>query len=132
MIGLVIDGIIIFYSIQRLNFQSDIKVNISHEKISQEVSSPEQEEAQEKMIDSDGDGLSDTRENSLGTYILEPDSDQDGLFDKEEVDIYSTNALEKDTDKDGKTDGEEVEQGLDPNNPDPKARLLDINSEINK
>lgn len=84
------------------------------------------------VLDSDGDGLSDSEEDELGTDKNNPDSDGDGLFDKEEVKIYLTNPLKADTDQDGISDGQEVKQGKDPNNPDQGAILLDIQEEINK
>ena len=43
-----------------------------------------------------------------------PDSDQDGLFDDDEVDIYGTLPNNPDTDGDGSSDGEEVYLGTDP------------------
>jgi len=59
-------------------------------------------------IDSDGDGLSDDDENSRGTDPNDPDSDNDGLDDGEEVNEYGTNPLDEDTDDDALNDGEEV------------------------
>ncbi len=85
----------------------------------------------ERINDADGDGLSNSKEESLGTDLFKKDTDQDGLFDKEEVEVYSTNPLEPDTDGDGKNDGWEVENGFDPNDSDPNAKLLDLNKEIN-
>lgn len=82
------------------------------------------------IIDSDQDGLSDLEEIELGTNPNLADSDQDGLTDKEEVKIYQTNPLVLDTDKDGVSDGQEVLTGFDPNNPDPGARLLNLNQAI--
>ena len=38
--------------------------------------------------DTDGDGLDDGVENSLGTGIREDDSDYDGLNDGDEINIY--------------------------------------------
>lgn len=84
------------------------------------------------VLDSDNDGLFDKEEDELGTNKNNPDSDNDGLFDKEEVKIYLTDPLEPDTDADGILDGQEVKQGKDPNDPDPEAILLDIQREINK
>ena len=65
--------------------------------------------------DSDGDGLSDQEELSLGTDILLSDSDGDGLFDREEVRVYNTDPMDTDTDKDGYADGMEVSGGYNPN-----------------
>ncbi len=85
--------------------------------------------------DSDGDGLSDAAERTLGTDSLAADTDGDGLSDGTEVDVGSdplasdtdgdglddrgeydrgTDPTAADTDGDGLLDGEEVEAGLDP------------------
>jgi len=58
--------------------------------------------------DSDGDGLTDEEEASLGTDPFNKDTDGDGLTDYEEVKVYKTDPLNKDTDFDGLTDGDEV------------------------
>jgi len=42
------------------------------------------------------------------------DSDQDGLTDAEELNIYQTNPLQADSDGDGYTDGDEVRAGYNP------------------
>jgi len=54
--------------------------------------------------DSDGDGLTDAEERSLGTNPFQSDSDVDGLSDSEEIRI-GTNPLSQDTDRDGVLDG---------------------------
>lgn len=59
-------------------------------------------------LDSDGDGLLDTRENELGTDPYDADTDDDGLSDGEEVNLYRTNPLVADTDMDALLDGAEV------------------------
>lgn len=59
-------------------------------------------------IDSDGDGLLDNEEAQYGTDPYDPDTDDDGLSDGEEVKIYSTDPLNPDTDLDGLKDGAEV------------------------
>ncbi len=67
--------------------------------------------------DSDLDGLSDRQEDALGTDPRLADTDLDGLFDQEEVNVYETDPLDNDTDGDGFLDGEEVKNGYDPNGP---------------
>lgn len=59
-------------------------------------------------IDSDGDGLLDTEEAEIGTDPFNPDTDQDGLSDGEEVKTYLTDPLNPDTDLDALKDGAEV------------------------
>ncbi|MEK7529793.1 MAG: thrombospondin type 3 repeat-containing protein [Patescibacteria group bacterium] len=66
-------------------------------------------------VDSDGDGLSDVEEAGYGTSARKPDTDNDGLFDREEIQVYGTNPLNPDTDGDSYMDGEEVSNGYDPN-----------------
>lgn len=64
--------------------------------------------------DIDGDGLSNEEEEILGTDPENPDTDGDGLSDREEVKIYHTDPLHEDTDLDGYLDGPEVEHGYNP------------------
>jgi outer membrane protein OmpA-like peptidoglycan-associated protein len=59
-------------------------------------------------IDSDGDGLLDTRESEIGTDPYDPDTDKDGLSDGQEVLEYMTDPLNADTDWDVLKDGAEV------------------------
>ena len=65
-------------------------------------------------IDSDGDGITDPVEGTLGTDPNDADSDNDGLTDGEEVggngvlDPGETNPLDGDSDDDGLSDGDEV------------------------
>jgi hypothetical protein len=52
-----------------------------------------------------------------GNVILDPcdaDSDDDGLTDKDEIDVYDTNPANADTDDDGYTDPREIALGKDP------------------
>lgn len=64
--------------------------------------------------DSDGDGLLNGDERTIGTDIQTPDTDMDGLTDSEEVNTYHTDPLKFDTDRDGLSDGVEIQMGLDP------------------
>ena len=73
--------------------------------------------------DSDGDGLSDEQETTLGTDPNDQDSDDDGVLDGQEPQAGfdadgdgQINALDPDSDNDGLFDGTEL--GLDCTNPD--------------
>ncbi len=68
--------------------------------------------------DRDGDGLSDTYEESIGTDPLNPDTDGDGLSDSDELNTHHTDPLKTDTDDDRLTDLEEVAKKTDPSRPD--------------
>ncbi|MFT5682248.1 MAG: outer membrane protein OmpA-like peptidoglycan-associated protein [Myxococcota bacterium] len=61
-------------------------------------------------FDADGDGLTDSEEEALGTDPDDTDSDDDGLADGDEVDLYGTEPLVCDSDEDGLLDG--LEAGL--------------------
>jgi dienelactone hydrolase len=60
-------------------------------------------------LDSDWDWLPDYMEIALGTNLLDPDSDDDGLLDNIEVTELGTDPLNADSDGDGIPDGEDVE-----------------------
>ena len=76
------------------------------------------------LVDTDGDGLSDYDEVMIHkTDPLNPDTDGDGLSDYEEVMIHKTDPLNPDTDGDGYTDGEEVNSG---HNPLGEGKLSDL------
>ncbi|HEX5837698.1 MAG TPA: hypothetical protein VFY26_07690 [Anaerolineales bacterium] len=83
--------------------------------------------------DTDGDGLTNERENSLGTDPLLADTDADGLQDRDEVDTFRTNPLDADTDEDGLLDGAEVlTHSTDPLNPDTDGDGLSDGDEISR
>jgi hypothetical protein len=65
-------------------------------------------------VDTDQDGLSDSRELELGLDPQKADTDGDGLNDGEEVLKYGTNPRNSDTDGDTYPDGVEVKKGYDP------------------
>lgn len=82
-------------------------------------------------IDSDGDGIPDESDNcpddanadqanndldSLGD-VCDPDDDNDGLSDLDEIGVYGTNPFLVDTDGDGASDLDEVIAGSDPLDP---------------
>ena len=73
------------------------------------------QEVEDKDVDSDGDGLTDTEEEELGTDPDNEDSDGDGITDKEESE-GSTDPTLADTDGDGFDDKSEMDAGSDPNN----------------
>lgn len=85
-----------------------------------------------QILDTDGDGLTNQEEISLGTNPNLVDTDNDGLTDKEEVKIYQTEPLNFDTDGDGYKDGQEVLNGYNPKDPTSGAKLLDLMKEIEK
>lgn len=58
--------------------------------------------------DFDDDGLTNSRERSIGTDPYNPDTDGDGLKDGEEVFTYHTDPLKADSDADNLTDYDEV------------------------
>jgi PKD repeat protein len=69
-------------------------------------------------VDTDGDGLSDAEELSLGTDPTLSDSDGDTLTDLEEVDLYGTDPRDRFSDSDGLDDAAELALGLDPTDGD--------------
>ena len=67
--------------------------------------------------DPDNDGLTNAEELMLGTHPTNQDTDNDGLSDSAEVNIYGTDPLNPDTDLDGLSDDIEIWIGTDPNSP---------------
>lgn len=67
-----------------------------------------------KTHDVDGDGLKDSTVKSLGTNLLDNDSDNDGLTNGLEVNTYGTDPLDSDTDGDGYSDLYEICNDSDP------------------
>ena len=65
-----------------------------------------------KPKDSDGDGITDSMENSYGTNAFKADTDGDGLSEWDEIMKYQTNPLKPDTCGYGITDGEAVKLSL--------------------
>ena len=74
--------------------------------------------------DPDADGSNNTLEFRIGTNPIDPssssqDTDGDGLFDYDEINIYSTNPNNNDSDGDGFSDASEViNYQTNPNNND--------------
>lgn len=69
------------------------------------------------LDDQDGDGLATGEEFDLGLDPFDEDTDDDGLFDGEEVSAIGTDPLLFDTDGDGISDGLEISTGSDPLDP---------------
>lgn len=80
-----------------------------------EEAAPEAPEA--AAGDSDGDGLPDEVEASLGTDPFDTDTDDDGSSDGDEYYVHQTGTRNPDTDGDGVLDGDEVANGTNPNDP---------------
>jgi serine/threonine protein kinase len=68
--------------------------------------------------DDDRDRLTNGEEIELNTFPDKRDTDEDGIDDYEEVNLYHTDPIVSDTDGDGLKDGNEIERGLDPANED--------------
>jgi hypothetical protein len=89
---------------------------------------PTDESAPTPAIDSDGDRLSNTLENTLGTNPFVPDTDYGGMLDGDEFDLgrnplnpaddTSSSSGPGDLDGDGLSDALEALMGTNPNNPD--------------
>ncbi|MFB6199907.1 MAG: hypothetical protein ABEJ83_03445 [Candidatus Nanohaloarchaea archaeon] len=83
-------------------------------------------------VDSDDDGLTDTKEEEIGTNPSNSDSDSDGLSDQVEYEERDTNPQDTDSDNDGLNDGEEVNSyGTDPVNQDTDGDSLNDGREVN-
>ncbi len=82
--------------------------------------------------DNDGDGLSNAQEATEGTDPENPDTDNDGLNDGQEVNQFGTNPRQQDTDGDTLSDGDEVnEHGTSPTNPDTDGDGVPDGVEVN-
>lgn len=68
----------------------------------------------EGVKDGDNDGLTDAKEDEVGTNAKKADSDGDGLADGDEVNVYLSDPLLYDTDSDGFDDGQEPANGYSP------------------
>jgi len=92
---------------------------VTEEAVTEEVVTEEAATADVNAVDSDEDGLLDGDEvNVFGTDPELFDSDEDGLGDGEEVNEFGTEPLVFGTDDDGVGDGDEVEAGTDPLDPE--------------
>lgn len=68
----------------------------------------------QKVVDTDGDGISDEDEATYGTDPENADSDSDGLKDGDELD-FGSDPIVADADADGLLDAGERDAGTDPN-----------------
>jgi hypothetical protein len=67
-----------------------------------------------ELIDTDGDGIDDSIEQTVGTSVQKTDTDGDGLSDGDEILVWKTDPLRSDTDGDTYLDGMEVQSGYSP------------------
>lgn len=115
--GLVILGIIFggWYAWTKFGPNLSSEPATETTEVNNEISNPvNNETAPAIQGDIDGDGLTDSEESALGTDPRRADSDEDGLFDREETRIYQSNPLQFDSDGDGYSDGQEVQNGYSP------------------
>ncbi|MCI0637033.1 MAG: hypothetical protein L0206_24420, partial [Actinobacteria bacterium] len=83
--------------------------------------------------DEDADGLTNAAEVTAGTGLRDPDSDDDGLSDGDEVNVYATNPLSGDTDGDALSDAVEVATThTDPKDADTDDDGLTDSAEVNQ
>ena len=68
----------------------------------------------DREADSDGDGVLNIVEVELGINPLSADTDDDGISDSDEINVYGTNPVLIDTDGDGIEDKHELMLGFDP------------------
>ena len=70
------------------------------------------------LADNDLDGLVNEKERDYGTDPTDPDTDNDGLSDCQEVAWEKSDPLDPDTDDDGLNDFNEIINGTNPRLPD--------------
>lgn len=106
---------------EEVNMEEEpVKVQEDEKVVPEEITKPVEEEIiNEEKLDYDGDSLTNLEEEELGTNPLEPDTDNDGVFDWDEVKLYESDPLEPDTDGDELGDYDEIYVwGTDPNDID--------------
>jgi len=76
--------------------------------------------------DADGDGLTDSQEVALGTDPKKADTDDDRIWDEEEIEMFGTNPRQADT------DGDSMKDGADPQPKIPNSLPLDPGATVPK
>lgn len=111
----VIIGIILLYLLLAFlpyKVYTYVKEHKSNDYILEEVNFEEMDEVlKEKPSEIEGMSLYDKAEAGMSPYSL--DSDNDGLSDKDEVEVYKSDPTSKSTAGDLYTDGYKVENGMD-------------------
>jgi flagellar biosynthesis/type III secretory pathway M-ring protein FliF/YscJ len=119
IVGGVVVGIVVLGALAFGIFTMLKNTPSENQPVPQEQTQQKQQEAvstpQTPPGDTDGDGLSDEEEKTLGTDARLIDTDSDGLSDREEILVYKTNPLNEDTDGDSFLDGNEIKAGFNPN-----------------
>lgn len=92
-------------TVENTNTVVNQNVNVN---VNNNINTVEAEPVDENDLDDDFDGLSNAQERELGTNPFEADSDNDALFDQDEVEIYGTDPLDSDTDNDELSDHDEI------------------------
>lgn len=91
---------------------------------------PAPEPTIDPTLDSDGDGLTDVEEARLGTDPNNPDTDDDGISDGDEVNVWGSDPLNPDTDDDLLYDGGELIYETNLLDPDTDGDFLSDGSEV--
>ena len=98
---------------------TNTNVNIGGGIINENVDEEPEIIPDDEILDDDYDGLSNAEERRLGTNPSEADTDNDGLFDQDEIEIHKTSPISTDTDNDGLNDWQEINTWYtDPNEDD--------------
>lgn len=110
IIIVAIVGVIALLSLanREIKFDEDLLGQVTFATLEKETKISGTIKAKLVVKDTDGDGLSDSKERSLGTDSNDADTDDDGLSDGEEVNTYASDPLSEDGDNDGFLDYNEV------------------------
>jgi hypothetical protein len=84
----------------------------------------------DSLSDQDGDSLSNLTEYGMELDPCSQDSDNDGIGELEEINIYGTDPTVADTDGDGADDGSETELGSNPLDDQIYPRAIKIGSDV--